>query len=109
MKLDFSRLKAFGGMTSARSLVVDLGTLGQDFEAAVAIRARVREDAPAPLCIENAAEFRAPNCPDRSAEVACWQLPESGGLPISWMLPTGTVIAALGLGLALAKKKRKLR
>jgi uncharacterized repeat protein (TIGR01451 family) len=89
-----------------QTVLVDLGTLGQDFEAAVAIRARVREDAPAPLCVENVAEFRAPNCPDRSAEVACWQLPESGGQQLSWMVPIGEIVAALGLGLALAKRKR---
>jgi len=87
-------------------VVVDVGTLGQDFVVEVMIRARVREDAPAPVCIENVAEFRAPNCPNRSAEVLCWELPESGEQHISWMLPTGAVAMALGLGLALATRKR---
>jgi uncharacterized repeat protein (TIGR01451 family) len=95
---------------SGQAVVVDLGTLGQDFETAITIRARIREDAPEKVCIENVAEFYAPNCPGRSAEVLCWGLPESGalGARTSWMLLAGFSAVALGLGLLLANKLRLL-
>jgi hypothetical protein len=95
---------------NGQAVVVDLGTLGQDFETTITIRARMREGAPEKVCIENVAEFRAPNCPSRSAEVLCWQLPESGEdrARTAWMLPVGLGAAALGLGLFGANKVRLL-
>jgi uncharacterized repeat protein (TIGR01451 family) len=93
---------------SGQAVVVDLGTLGQDFQTKITIRARIREDAPETVCIENVAEFYAPNCPGRSAEVLCWGLPESGGQQAPWMLPLGLGAVALGLGLLLANKMRLL-
>jgi uncharacterized repeat protein (TIGR01451 family)/LPXTG-motif cell wall-anchored protein len=95
-----------------QTVVVDLGTLGQDFETEILIRARVREDLPVSqdshgqVCIENVAEFWAPNCPAREAEVSCWQLPESGGQRAPWLLPIGLVASVLALGLVLARTRR---
>jgi uncharacterized repeat protein (TIGR01451 family) len=90
-------------------VVADVGTIGPDYEVTVRIRARIREDAPEQICIENVAEFVAPNCPGRSAEVLCWQLPESGGRPTSWSLFAGLVISGvLVLGLALAIVRERL-
>jgi LPXTG-motif cell wall-anchored protein/uncharacterized repeat protein (TIGR01451 family) len=88
-------------------VLVDLGTLGQDFETTVVIRTRVREDAPPEVCIENAAEFRAPNCPDRRAAVVCWQLPEAGGAKQNWTLIAGLATSLLGLGLVLLGRRLK--
>jgi uncharacterized repeat protein (TIGR01451 family)/LPXTG-motif cell wall-anchored protein len=82
-------------LRSSQSVVVDVGTLGQDFEVTVRIRTRVRQDAPAQVCVENLAEFRAPNCPDRNAEVICWQLPETGGERMAWLLFGGLATSVL--------------
>jgi uncharacterized repeat protein (TIGR01451 family) len=90
---------------AGQTVVVDVGTLGQDYEVTVLIRARLRADAPAQVCVENVAEFRAPNCPDRAAEVLCWQLPESGRM--NTLLTTVGVLATIVLVLSLALSKRK--
>ena len=95
---------------NGQRVVVDLGTLGQNFKTTILIRARIREDAPEKVCVENVADFYAPNCPGRSAQVLCWGLPESGAPPArnSWMLPLGLGAVALGLSLLLANKMRML-
>ena len=67
----------------------------------ILIRTRIREDAPAQVCIENVAQFRAPNGPDRSAELLCRQLPESGGQPTTWMLLAALVAGLLAWSLVL--------
>lgn len=98
---------------SGQAVVVDVGTLGQDFVVEIQIRARVREDAlvrqdsNGQVCVENVAEFWAPNCPSRRAEVLCWQLGESGGQHSSWLLLSGVAMSVLALGLVLISAKRK--
>ncbi len=88
-----------------QTVVVDIGTIGQDFEVTIVIRTRVRQDAPPYICVENLAEFRAPNCPDRSAAIIC-TLPEAGGTTTWWMVAGGLGVCVLALSLGLAKRGR---
>jgi uncharacterized repeat protein (TIGR01451 family) len=91
-----------------QTVIVNVGTIGQDFPVTVVIRTRVRQDAPPEVCVENLAEFRAPNCPDRSATIIC-TLPESGGKTLWPMAVGGLGLCLLALGLALAKRSRAYR
>ena len=96
---------------NGQELDLDVGTIGRwngdgkPFEVKVIVHARVREDAPQPVCVENLAEFRADNCPDRAAAVLC-TLPETGGTGIWWTAAGGLGTVVLVLGLLLAKRER---
>jgi uncharacterized repeat protein (TIGR01451 family)/LPXTG-motif cell wall-anchored protein len=91
---------------SSQQVVVSLGTIGRDLGVVrIEIHARVRQDAPPKLCVENLAEFRAHNCPDRSAVIICTP-PETGGTTPWWMVAGGLGVCVLVLGLALSKRER---
>lgn len=84
-------------------VMVEVGVVGPDFVVQIVIRTRVREDAPAPVAIENIAMFRAPNAknletPPLVVSVPGPLLPTSGNLHGWWpvLLYLGGALIALG-------------
>jgi len=74
-----------------QKVTVDVGVVGPDFTVEIVIRARVREDAPAPLEMENVALLTSPNGGDRISQTVTIKvprlLPVTGQLPPPWLTP----------------------
>ena len=83
-----------------QKVIVEVGVIGQDFVVKILIYTRVRDDAPAPLAVENLVTVRSDNCPEPSARAivqivgAPGRLPVTGGHSTWWLLA-----AVLGTGL----------
>jgi uncharacterized repeat protein (TIGR01451 family) len=89
-----------------QKIIVDIGVIGQDYVVVILIYTRVRDDAPAPLTLENVATARADNCPDPRAQAVLRivgepAMPLTGGFSTWWLLAailgTGLVAASLAL------------
>lgn len=86
-----------------QKITVEIGVIGEGYVVEILIHARVRDDAPVPLSIENVAVVRSDNCPDPSARVDLLivgdpdRLPVTGGFSTWWLLA-----ALLGTGLVAA-------
>ncbi|UCC65838.1 MAG: DUF11 domain-containing protein [Anaerolineae bacterium] len=84
-----------------QTIRVDVGVIGPDFVVEIVIRARVRDDAPSPLELENVARLNSPNGGERFSPPVTvtvrGMLPVTGGQPVSWL-----VYVRLGLVVTLA-------
>jgi uncharacterized repeat protein (TIGR01451 family) len=93
-----------------QELVINIGTIGKDTKdwkgVEVVIRARVRDTAPAPVCVENVAKFTAYGCPSKEAAVVCIGIPETGRQSIWWTVAGGLGTVLLVLSLVLAQRDR---
>lgn len=91
-------------------VVVDIGVIGQDYVVEIKIYTRVREDAPAPLVVENLATVRSDNCPEPSARALVQIIGDPGRLPVTGRQSNWWLLAAvLGTGLvavSLAMSRR---
>jgi uncharacterized repeat protein (TIGR01451 family) len=84
---------------SGQTVTANVGVIGQNFVVEVVIRGRVREDAPAPLEIENTALFRSPNGGEHRTAPAIVTVADNG--PIK--LPvTGSTATRWGMLVILA-------
>ena len=74
-----------------QKVTVDVGVVGPGFTVEIVIRTRVREDAPAPLEMENVALLTSPNGGDRISQTVTIKvprlLPVTGKLPPAWLTP----------------------
>jgi uncharacterized repeat protein (TIGR01451 family) len=83
-----------------QKVIVEIGVIGQDYVVEILIYTRVRDDAPAPLSIENLAVVRSDNCPDPSASALVRIVGDPGRLPVTGGFSTWWLLAAvLGTGL----------
>lgn len=84
-----------------QTIRVDVGVIGPDFVVVIVIRARVRDDAPSPLELENVARLNSHNGGERFSPpvtvTVSGMLPVTGGQPASWL-----VNVLLGLLVTLA-------
>jgi len=81
-------------------VIVDIGVIGQDYVVEILIYTRVRDDAPAPLAVENLVTVRSDNCPDPSARALVQIIGDPGRLPVTGGHSTWWLLAAvLGTGL----------
>lgn len=91
-------------------VIVDIGVIGQDYVVEIKIYTRVREDAPAPLVVENLATVRSDNCPEPSARALVQIIGDPGRLPVTGRQSNWWLLAAvLGTGLvavSLAMSRR---
>jgi uncharacterized repeat protein (TIGR01451 family) len=91
-----------------QKVIVEIGVIGQDFVVEIRIYTRVRDDAPAPLSVENIATVRSDNCPDPSARALVRiigdpdRLPVTGGHSTWWLLAAvlGTGLVAVSLAVS---------
>jgi uncharacterized repeat protein (TIGR01451 family) len=90
-----------------QKIIVDIGVIGQDYVVVILIYTRVRDDAPAPLTLENVATARSDNCPDPQALAVLRivgepAMPVTGGLSTWWLLAAilGTGLVAVSLALS---------
>jgi uncharacterized repeat protein (TIGR01451 family) len=91
-----------------QKVIVEIGVIGQGYVVKILIYTRVRDDAPAPLSIENLAVVRSDNCPDPSARALVRivgdveRLPVTGGFSTWWLLAAvlGTGLVAVSLALS---------
>ena len=91
-----------------QKVIVEIGVIGQDYVVEILIYTRVRDDAPAPLSIENLAVVRSDNCPEPSASALVRivgeveRLPVTGGFSTWWLLAAvlGTGLVAVSLALS---------
>lgn len=84
-------------------VIVEVGTVGQDFVVRIVIRTRVRLDTPAPVEMENVAVFRSPNAGELWTPPVIIRvpalMPETGHTAAFWaiLVLAGAAIAALGI------------
>jgi uncharacterized repeat protein (TIGR01451 family) len=90
-----------------QKIIVDIGVIGQDYVVVILIYTRVRDDAPAPLTLENVATVRSDNCPDPQALAVLRivgepAMPLTGGFSTWWLLAAilGTGLVAVSLALS---------
>jgi len=89
-----------------QTVTVDVGVVGPDFVVEIVIRARVREDAPSPLELENVARLNSHNGGPRTSQMVTVTvfrpLPLTGGLPASWLtfVLVGGGLVAAGIGMS---------
>jgi uncharacterized repeat protein (TIGR01451 family) len=80
-----------------QTVTVEVGVVGPDFVVEIVIRARVRDDTPAPMEIENVAVLSSPNGGDRISETVVLKvaqvLPVTGRLLALW--PTNVLLGFL--------------
>jgi uncharacterized repeat protein (TIGR01451 family) len=94
-------------------VTVDVGTVGPEFLVEIVIRTRVREDAPAPLGIENVAELSSPNGGDRTTMPVIVSVPGSILMPntgLSTARPQGILLvlfAAVSVGVGLVGRRQR--
>jgi uncharacterized repeat protein (TIGR01451 family) len=92
-----------------QKVTVDIGVIGPGFVVEIVIRARVREDAPVPLELENVAVLTSPNGGYRTSQtvtvmVPTPMLPVTGGQLVLWpaYVLLGLLLAPVLLGGGLA-------
>ena len=94
-------------------VTVEVGTVGPGFLVEIVIRTRVREDAPAPLDIENVAELSSPNGGNRTTTPVIVSVPSSILMPttgLSTVRPQGVLLilfAAVSVGVGLARRRQR--
>jgi uncharacterized repeat protein (TIGR01451 family)/LPXTG-motif cell wall-anchored protein len=83
-----------------QKIIVEIGTIGQDYVVEIRIYTRVRDDAPTPLSIENLAMAKSDNCSEPSALALVQLVGEPVPLPVTGGFSTWWLLAAvLGTGL----------
>jgi uncharacterized repeat protein (TIGR01451 family) len=86
-----------------QKVVVEVGTVGQDFVVRIVIRTRVRSDTPAPVEMENVAVFRSPNAGELWTSPVIIRvpalMPESGASTALWaiLVLAGSSLTVIGI------------
>jgi uncharacterized repeat protein (TIGR01451 family) len=86
-----------------QKVVVEVGTVGQDFVVRIVIRTRVRPDTPAPVEMENVAVLRSPNAGELWTSPVIIRvpalMPETGYSTTFWaiLVMAGALLIALGI------------
>ncbi len=94
-------------------VTVEVGTVGPAFLVEIVIRTRVRDDAPAPLDIENVAELSSPNGGNRTTTPVIIPVPSSILMPttgFSTARPQGVlliVLAAVFVGVGVIGRRQR--
>jgi uncharacterized repeat protein (TIGR01451 family) len=93
-----------------QQVIVKIGVIGQGYVVEILIYTRVREDAPAPLAVENLVTVRSDNCPEPSARALVQIVGDPGRLPVTgghstwWLLAAVLGTGLVGMSLALSRR-----
>jgi uncharacterized repeat protein (TIGR01451 family) len=91
-----------------QKITVDIGVVGPGFVVEIVIRARVRDDAPSPLEIENFARLTSHNGGERISQTVILTvyrpLPVTGGLPAPWLICVLLGGALMAAGMRMSRR-----